>query len=141
MALMSDDAVVVAYIKKRGHSFLSDVRSHIGDITLAEQFAICLTARYTLGRKNVFADQLSYPDQVLQTEWFLLPWVFEDICKESGHPLIDLFTTRANLKLLLYLSLVPNPMAWKDSSFQHSWDILDVIPFHLFFWDRSWREF
>ena len=45
--------------------------------------------------------------------------MFKDICREFGNPLISLFTTRANAKLPVYMSPVPDPMAWKKDAFQH----------------------
>ena len=45
-----------------------------------------INARYILGKKSVPTYQLSRSDQVLPTEWSLLPWVFDFICKVYGHP-------------------------------------------------------
>ena len=85
------------------HCFLSVVWSHTGN-TLAEHFTIFLTARYILRKKNVLSDQLCHLNQLLPIEWSLFPQGFQDICKELGCHLIDLFTTRANAKLQLYVS-------------------------------------
>ena len=46
--------------------------------------------------------------------------------------LVNLFTTRVNVKLLLYISPVPDPMAWKQDAFQHSWDHLSDYSFSPF---------
>ena len=75
--------------------------------------------RYFLKKKNVLADQLSNLNQVLPTEWSFLPWVFNTICEVHGHPYIDLFATRADGKLILYVSRVPDPVTWKQDAFQH----------------------
>ena len=80
---------------------------------------------------GVLADQLSHPDQVLPTKWSLLPRVFDTICEVYSYPHIDLFATRANTKLPLYVSLIPDPMTWKQDAFQHLWDNLSVYAFPL----------
>ena len=100
-----------------------------------------LKARYILGRKNVLADQFSLPDQILPTEWSLLPWVFEGICNVFGRPHLDLFATRTNMKLLLYMSLVPDPLAWKQDALHMLWDHLFAyafLPFALLHQVLSW---
>ena len=55
-------------------------------------------------KKDILADQLSHPGQVLPTEWSLLPQIFSVICKVYGHLHMNLFVTKANTKLLLYVS-------------------------------------
>ena len=45
----------------------------------SEVYSVALTARYILGEKNILADQLSRPDQVLPMEWSLLPRMFDVI--------------------------------------------------------------
>ena len=91
-----------------------------------------LMARFIPGKKNILADQLSRPDQVLPTEWSLLPRVFEAICEVFGRPHLDLFASRTIAKLLLYMSPVPNLVAWKHDAFQHPWDNLSAYTFPPF---------
>ena len=43
-------------------------------------------------------------DHVLPIEWLLLPRVFDTICNESVCPHIDLFATKANINLPLFVS-------------------------------------
>ena len=42
------------------------------------------------------------------------------------------FDTRVNTKLPLYVFPIPDPMAWKEDDFQHSWDDLTVYAFPPF---------
>ena len=93
---------------------------------------IFFTTWYIPGKKNVLANQLSRPHQVLLTVWSLLPQMFNAICKEYRCYFIDLFATQANVKLPLYISPVPDSMAWKEDTFQHSWEDLYVYAFPLF---------
>ena len=43
-------------------------------------------ARYNLGKKNILADHLGHPGQVLPTEWTFFPLGVDAICKEYGCP-------------------------------------------------------
>ena len=83
VVFMSNNATVLAYIKKQEI------------LARAEQFAIFLTAWYILG-KNIFPYQLIRSDQVLLTEWSLLPRMFDVICKKYRHPLINLCLKNKN---------------------------------------------
>ena len=65
-----------------------------------ELHTVSIVAWYIPGKKNILADQLSHPDQVLPTEWSILLWVFDGICRVYGH----LQTT----KLPSYLSPIPD---------------------------------
>ena len=53
------------------------------------------------------------------TESYLL-CPFEEVCWIFGRPHIDLFVTRVNTKLPIYVSPVLDPMTWKQDAFQHS---------------------
>ena len=63
------------------------------------------------GRLNGVADKLSRLSQTIQTEWSLLPEVFQTICSRWHRPKIDLFAMRLNNKLPLFVSPVPDPLA------------------------------
>ena len=52
---------------------------------------VTLKARHIPGRLNVVADKLSRLVQTIQTEWSLLPEVFQAICSRWHRPQIDLF--------------------------------------------------
>ena len=53
-------------------------------------------------------------DQVPPTEWSLRLRVSDSLCEVFGCPHIDLFATRANAKLPLYVLLFPDLMVWKQ---------------------------
>ena len=86
--------------------------------------SVALTTRYISEKKNILADH-----QVLPTEGSLLPWAYNTVCKVFGHPLIELFSARANTKLLSYVPLVLDPTVWKQEAFQHPWDDLSAYTF------------
>ena len=97
-----------------------------------EHTSICLEARYIPGERNNLADQFSRPDQILPTEWFLLPCVFNRFCRAFGRPHLDLFTTGASNKFPLYVSPVPDLLAWKQDALHLPLDLLDVYTFPTF---------
>ena len=89
--LMSDSATIVAYLKKQRGIVSKALCNLAQEIVLwTEVHSITLSARYIPGKKNVLADQLSCPDQVLPTEWSLLPRVFDAICEVFDCPPIYL---------------------------------------------------
>ena len=62
---------------------------------------------------DMVADNISRLAQTIQTEWSLLPEVFQSICSRWHQPQIDLFARRFNNKLPLFVSPVPDPpLAW-----------------------------
>ena len=120
---MSNNAMDVAYLWHQGGTVCRVLCHMAAEVVLwTKHHLVSLMARYILGTRNVLADQFSHPEQVLPTEWSRLPRVFEGICWVFGCPHFDLFATRANAKLLLYIPLVPDLMAWKLDAFQHPWD-------------------
>ena len=98
--------------------FSSDVRFGTGDSHSGRAILDLLSPHSTSWGKNVLADQLSRPDQMHSTEWYLLIWVSDTISKKYRCPVIDVFVTRANTKLPLYMFPVPDPTA-QESTFQH----------------------
>ena len=129
--LMSNNTTVMAYLKKQGGT-ISKVLCSLaqGEMMWVAVHSVTFIARYVYipGKKNVLADQVSHQDQDLPTEWSLLPLVFDTICEVFGRPHLDFFIMRANAKLPLYVSLVPEPMAWKQDTFHHPGDVKPPPP-------------
>ena len=102
VVLMSGNAFVVASLWHQGGTVswrLCLMSSVITQWT--KRHSVQLEARNIPGKKNILANQLSRPDQILPTEWSMLPRVFEEICRVFGRPHLNLFATWANVKLLL----------------------------------------
>ena len=80
VVLVSDNVSFVAYLRHQGGTMswrLCLICIRITQWT--ERHLVQLEACDIPGKKNVLADQLSQPDQVLPTEWSQLPQVFEGI--------------------------------------------------------------
>ena len=90
---------------------------------------VTLRARHIPGHLNVVADKLSRLGQTIQTEWSLLPQVFQRLCHKWHRPQIDLFATRFNNKLPLFVSPVPDPMATAIDALSLPWGDLDAYAF------------
>ena len=77
----TNNTTVVAYINKEGgmrSGPLCAILSRI--LTRCSLRQVTLKARHIPGRLNVIADKLSRLGQTIQTEWSLLPEVFQQIC-------------------------------------------------------------
>ena len=83
-----------------------DVRSPVEDHDLCHHYQITLKARHI----HSVADLLSRSNPVQSTEWSLHPQVFNRSKWFTPH--VDLFATRLNHKLPLYVSPVPDQNAW-----------------------------
>ena len=93
------------------------------------QRQIVLRARHIPGHLNVIADKLSRLNQVIQTEWSLLPEVFAQLCRRWHLPSVDLFATRFNHKLPKFVSPVPDQSAWAVDALSLHWEKLDAYAF------------
>ena len=70
---------------------------------------VILKARHIPGWLNVVAYKLSRLGQTIQTEWPLLPVVFQTICNRWHQPQIDLFATRFISKVAKFVSPMLDP--------------------------------
>ena len=75
------------------------------------------------------ADLLSRSNQVQSTEWSLHPQVFKQICLKWFTPHVDLFATRLNHKIPLYLSPVPDQNAWDIDALNINWSGLTAYAY------------
>ena len=69
----------------------------------------------------MMVDLLSRSNQVQSTEWSLHPQVFKQICLKWFTPPVDLFATRLNHKVSLYVSPVPDQNAWDIDALNINW--------------------
>ena len=118
----TDNSTVVAYINKQGGTHSVEMCGLLWKImTWCHHYQITLKARHIPGCLNVMADLLSRLNQVQSTEWALHLQVFKQICLKWFTPHVDLFATRLNHKLPLYVSQVPNQNAWDIDALYLNW--------------------
>ena len=100
IVLMSYSATVVTFLKKQGRTvYLTMYKLAQEIITWPKLIMISSSARYVTGKRNIFANQLSQPDQVLPTKWSIHPWRFVSLPGVRLSFSVDLFITRSNVKL------------------------------------------
>ena len=108
----TDSTTVVAYIRRQGgtHStVLSEEAWKVLNLCLAHN--IQLLARHIPGRFNTLADWMSRIDKPISTEWSLNREIANKIFQIMDFRSIDLFATRLNHRLPLYVSPIPNQKA------------------------------
>ena len=126
--VVTDNTTVVSYINKEGGMRSGPLCALLWrTLTWCTRKQVTLKARHIPGRLNVVADKLSRLCQTIQTEWSLLPEVFQTICSRWQQPQVDLFATRFNNKLPLFVSPVPDLTAVDALSLP--WEDLDAYAF------------
>ena len=118
----TDNTTVVAYINKEGgtrSTSLWDETQELFQVVMSHQWT--LKAVHIPGRLNVIADLLSRDNQILPTEWSLHPAVVKALFDLWGRPHVDLFATRLNHKLEIFVSPMPDPQAWAVDALSLSW--------------------
>ena len=81
LLLTSNNTTLVAYLKKQGGTVSLDMCRLAQEIfTWLELHIVTIATKYILGKNNILADQLSFPDQVFSIRWSFLPQEFDNIC-------------------------------------------------------------
>ena len=93
---------------------------------------IHIQVRHIPGKLNVLADILSRPDRILPTEWCLDREIAHQIFSLWGTPQIDLFATRLNHLLPLFVSPVPDHRACAVDAMSLEWKNLFAYAFPPF---------
>ena len=128
--IATDNTTVVSYINKEGGMRSGPLCALLWRIiTWCTKRQVTLRARHIPGRLNVVADKLSRLGQTIQSEWSLLPEVFQAICDRWHWPQIDLFATRFNNKLPLFVSPIPDPQAAAVDALSQPWEDMDAFAF------------
>ena len=87
----TNNTTVMSYINKEGGTRSGTLCALLWRIlTWCTRHQVTLKARHIPGRLNVVADKLSKLGQTIQTEWSLLPEVFQAICSRWHQPQIYL---------------------------------------------------
>ena len=122
ITVMSDNRTVVAYLNRHGGTRSRRLFALAKKILLwAIAHGVRILARHISGHLNVVADQLSRKGQVIGTEWSLHPTVAKAMWDRWGTPHLDLFATRWNHKLPVFVSPVPDPLAFAVDALAIDW--------------------
>ena len=120
--LMSDNSSVVSYIRKQGGTVsVSLYRLTREVLLLARDAQITLLAKHIPGDRNALADLLSRMNKIVHTEWTLHQSVFKALCITWDTPNLDLFATRLNNRLPVFVSPMADPLAVDVDAMSMSW--------------------
>jgi len=130
LLIATDNSTVVAYINNQGGTrsmLLLDLTSDL--FRLAEERQLTLRARHIPGRLNRFADLLSRPDQIVNTEWTLSMQAATQLWSIWGRPHLDLMATHLTSRLPTFVSPFPHPQAYAVDAMSLQWDRMDAYVF------------
>ena len=120
--ISTDNVTTVFYLRKQGGTKSKQLNDLAADIIQwMVSHGIQFKCKHVPGKLNVIADQLSRAGQILPTEWSLHPQLLERLWGVWEKPLVDLFATKHNKKLSLYVSPVPDPMAMAVDALSIDW--------------------
>ena len=83
---------------------------------------VSLTAKFVPGKLNVLADSLSRKGQIIHTEWTIHKGTLSQIFQFWEVPHLDLFATRLNNQLPVFISPFQDPRAWAVDAMSLSWE-------------------
>ena len=119
--LQMDNSTAVAYVNKRGGTRSYSLSAEALELwVLVLQEGCWITARHIPGTSNTIADLASRQFNSY-SEWTLNRDVFHQITQRLYRPKVDLFATRVNHRLPLYVSRYPDPGAMATDAFLCNW--------------------
>ena len=131
--LCTDNTTVACYLNKQGGARSVTLSLKAEEILLwCQQHQVLLLARHVPGKLNIVADALSRSHMVLNTEWTLARSLLLPLWARWFRPHVDLFATRFNHRLPVYVSPVPDPSAWAVDALSLSWEGLSAYAFPPF---------
>ena len=131
----TDNTTVVAYLRKQGGTRSPDLCLEVWEIlNWCFQNKIQLLVKHVPGKFNTLADRLSRVNKPISTEWCLNQEVANAVLHMTQFPNIDLFATRLNHRLPLYVSPIPDQKALSIDALSMNWNRIHAYafpPFHL----------
>ena len=111
VTVFADNSTVMANLRKSGGTLFPALNSIAQRILRwAEKLCLVLTPQFIMGKNNVLADSLSYPNQVQGSEWTLKLEVFQKL-RQKWPVMVDLFATSSNHRCSLNFSPFHDPQA------------------------------
>ena len=131
----TDNTTVVAYLRHQGGTHSPDLCLEAwGILNMCLKHNIQLLIKHIPGRFNTLADRMSRMDKPITTEWSLDQGIANRVFMIMGYPSIDLFATRLNNRLPLYVSPIPDQQALSIDALSMDWNRVHAYafpPFHL----------
>ena len=126
LLVQTDNRAAIRYVNKLGGTHLNvlcSIAIQLHKYCVTQNTVI--TAEHLPGMENVLADKLSRQLNQDWSDWSLAPSVFKDILKQTNLvPSIDLFASRLNSKLKIFMSWRPDPDAAGINAFVQHWGSL-----------------
>ena len=134
--ISTDNTTVVAYLNRQGAGTHSpDLCMEVWSTVIwCHQNQINLLIKQIPGKFNVLADRLSRITKPISTEWGLNQSVANAVFRMTQFPNLDLFATRLNHKLPLYVSPISDQKALTVDALTMNWNHIHGYafpPFHL----------
>ena len=131
--ISTDNTTVVSYINKQGGTHSPNLCVEVWKILnwCLEQ-DIVIRVRHIPGKFNILADHLSRLDKPIKTEWALDQTVANSVFQMLNFPNVDLFATRFNHRLPLYVSPVQDDKALAIDALSMDWNRLHAYAFPPF---------
>ena len=128
--VFSDNTTAIAYVRKMGGVRSEGCNEVARQIWIwAEEQGCWLTIAHIPGQFNTVADFKSrnFTDNL---EWEISDKIFAKVCKIFGKPDVDMFASRLNKKLSMYVSWHPDPGARDIDAFAVTWtdDFVYLFP-------------
>ena len=131
--ISTDNTTVVSYINKQGGTHSPNLCVEVWKILnwCLEQ-DIVIRVRHIPGKFNILADRLLRLDKPIKTEWALDQTVANSVFQMLNFPNVDLFVTRFNHRLPLYVSPVQDYKALAIDALSMDWNHLHAYAFPPF---------
>ena len=131
--ISTDNTTVVSYINKQGGTHSPNLCVEVWKILnwSLEQDTV-IRVRHIPGKFNILADRLSRLDKPIKTEWALDQTVANSVFQMLNFPNVDLFATRFNHRLPLYVSPVQDYKALAIDALSMDWNHLHAYAFPPF---------
>ena len=126
----TNNTTVVFYINKQGGTHSPNLCMEVWEILhWCLEHDIVIRVFHIPGKFIILADRLSRLDRPLKTELALDQSVANSVFQMLNYPNVDLFATRFNHKLPLYVSPVPDSHALERDALSANWNFLHAYAF------------
>ena len=131
--ISTDNTTVVSYINKQGGTHSHNLCVEVWKIfSWCLEHDIVIRVRHIPGKFNILADRLSRLDKPIKTEWALDQTVANSVFQMLNFPNVDLFATRFNHRLPLYVSPAQDYKAQAIDALSMDWNHLHAYAFPTF---------